>query len=267
MPVIRNSQGTIFHPSTYNYEAHFENDVGALADQIFGANSIYLAIKKKMGSNIVTIPDGYLIDTTKPDEPKLYIIDNEIAKHDLFNHIGIQMLRFVTSFDEAQRAIRNFLMAEIKKDPKLLTRLESACKQSSSPNIDDYLDRAVYTDFKGLVIIDEAVDELHRVLAKISANISVLELKAFESDSGERMFHFDALYDELEDVDEGEPAKDDLKGTPEERVALRAETWALSITCQKRGCSFQAGDRRTVRCCDTFGPGEDRFSRLAVGVS
>lgn len=224
MPILRNSQGTIFHPSTYDDEASFESDVVALADHIFGAGSIYLDIKKKigLGTSIVTIPDGYLIDTTKPDEPKLFIIENEIAKHDAFRHIGIQLLRFVTSFDEAKRTVRNFLMDGIKKNPKLLARLESACKQSSSPNIDHYLDRAVYAEFKALVIIDEAEDDLHRVLAKINANISVLELKAFESDSGERTFHFDALYDELEDVDEAEPVKDDLKRTPEEKAERRA---------------------------------------------
>jgi hypothetical protein len=174
MPVIRNSQGTIFHPSLYDHEASFESDVVSLADQIFGASSIYVDIKKRMGNNIVTIPDGYLIDTTKPDEPKLFIVENEIVKHDPFRHIGIQMLRFVTSVDEAKRAIRTFLMDGIRKDSKLLMRFESACKQSSSPNIDHHLDRAVYAEFKGLVVIDEALPELFRVLEKINANISVL---------------------------------------------------------------------------------------------
>jgi hypothetical protein len=73
----------------------------SLADYIFGVSSIYVDIKKHVGTHIVTIPDGYLIDTTKPDEPKLFIVENEIVKHDPFRHIGIQMLRFVTAFDEA----------------------------------------------------------------------------------------------------------------------------------------------------------------------
>jgi hypothetical protein len=112
-------------------------------------------------------------------------------------------------------------MEGIGKTSKLMMRLEEACQQSSSPNIDHYLDRTVYADFKGLVVIDEARPELFRVLGKINADISVLELKAFESDAGDRMFHFDTLYDELEDVDEPEPAKNDLN-TPEERAEHRA---------------------------------------------
>jgi hypothetical protein len=70
MSVIMNSQGVIFHPSVYENEASFEMDVESLSDQIFGTASIYLGIKKKVGTEIVTIPDAYLVDTTKPDEPK-----------------------------------------------------------------------------------------------------------------------------------------------------------------------------------------------------
>lgn len=221
MAVLRNAQGAIFQPSIYEDERSFEKDVVILADQIFGTSTIFLDIKKHVGNDIITIPDGYLIDATDPDEPRLFIVENEIVKHDPFRHIGMQMLRFATSFDESQRAIRTFLMEGIKKNPKLLGRLEAACKASSSPNVDHYLDRAVYAEFKGLVVIDEARPELFRVLEKINANISVLELKAYQSDSGERVFQFDTLYDEAEDVDELVPEKFDAK-TPEERAARRA---------------------------------------------
>jgi hypothetical protein len=179
MPVIVNAKGQVFRPHTYENEADFEADVVKLADQIFGQSSIYVDIKKRVGNDIVTIPDGYLIDLTEPDSPKLFIIENEIVSHDPFKHIGIQMLRFVTSFDEAQRNVRTFLMENIRSRLTLLTRLESACRQSTSPNIDHYLDRVVYDDFKGLVIIDEARAELYRVLEKINANISVLEFRLY----------------------------------------------------------------------------------------
>jgi hypothetical protein len=174
-----------------------------------------------LAQNIVTIPDGYVIDTTTADEPKLFVVENEIVSHDPFKHIGIQMLKFVTSFDEGRRAVRSFVMNEIRRDSNLLSRLENACKASSSPNIDHYLDRAVYADFKGLVIIDEATPELFRVIEKINANISVLQLKAFISDTGERTFQFDTLYDELEEPSELEEAADNSNST-EARAARRA---------------------------------------------
>lgn len=57
----------------------------------------------------------------------------------------------------------------------------------------------VFGDFRGLVVIDEAVSELHRVLEKINADISVLELKAFEADGEARIYQFGTLYDEYEE--------------------------------------------------------------------
>ena len=221
MPVILNAKGQVFRPYAYENESEFEADVVKLAEQIFGQSSIYVDIKKRLGNDIVTIPDGYLIDVTEPDSPKLFIIENEIVSHDPFKHIGIQMLKFVTSFDEAQRKIRTFLMDNIRKHQKLQGRLETACKQSSSPNIDHYLDRAVYSDFKGLVVIDEARPELYRVLEKINANISVLELKAFDAGDGERLYQFDTLYDEFEEGVSTDEQKAAPSMTSEERAARR----------------------------------------------
>src|SRR4051812_26688656 len=108
MPIVLNPMGIAFRPQIYATEAAFEKDVISLADLIFGATSIYLDIKKRMGNDIVTIPDGYLIDTTRSDDPKLFVVENEIVGHDPFRHVGIQMLKFVTSFDEAQRSVRTF---------------------------------------------------------------------------------------------------------------------------------------------------------------
>src|SRR5437016_1223677 len=221
MAIILDKSGSLYRPFSFQNEAQFESKVIELADQIFGPSSIYIDVKKRIrGGDIVSIPDGYVIDVTELDLPKLFVVENEIVSHDPFKHIGIQMLKFVTSFEEAQRPIRTFLMDSIRKQPKMLSKLEAACKQSSSPNVDHYLDRAVYGDFKGLVVIDEARPELYRVLEKINANISVLELRAFDADDDERVFQFDTLYDEFE---EGITASEDrTEGkTPEERAGRR----------------------------------------------
>jgi hypothetical protein len=154
MTIVLSSHGVTFRPFLYENEKTFEADVVTLADHIFGPASLYLDIKKKMGNDIVTIPDGYVLDATEPDQPRLFVVENEIVSHDPFRHVGIRLLKFVTSFDKAKRAIRMFLMNSIQRDDKLLKRLNEACKKSSSPNVDNYLDRAVYSDFKGLVVID-----------------------------------------------------------------------------------------------------------------
>jgi hypothetical protein len=201
MPVIFDSKGNLYSALTYKSESDFEDTVVALADQIFGTSTIYIDIKKRVsGNDIVTIPDGYLIDMTVPDSPKLFIIENEIVSHDPFRHIGVQLMKFAISFEEAQQSIRNFLMKEIDKNRISLKRLQAGCDQSNSRNIDNYLDQAVYGGFRALVLIDEATEDLHKVLEKIRANISVLELKTYQSDHGEELHLFDTLYDEYEEI-------------------------------------------------------------------
>lgn len=199
MAILTDSSGTIFRPYTYALEKDFEAVVVSLSDQIFGASSIYVDVKRRVKGAVTTIPDGYVIDMTEVDEPKLYIIENEIKTHDAFKHVGIQLLKFVTSFEDAKTSVRNFLMAEIEKNVAHVERLNAHCKKSNSRNIDNYLDEAVYGAFRGVVVIDEATPELHKVLRNIRANISVLELKTYISDANEMIHQFDTLYDEFED--------------------------------------------------------------------
>ncbi len=76
----------------YALENEFEKVIVDHAKQIFGNNTVYIDIKKKIGDNIVTIPDGYLIDFSFAEKPRLYIIENEISTHDPYKHIGSQLL-------------------------------------------------------------------------------------------------------------------------------------------------------------------------------
>lgn len=209
MPVIFDSDENLYSPIKYRKEETFEKTVVELADQIFGTSTIYVDVKKRVtGNDIITIPDGYLIDMTVPDNPKLFIIENEIVSHDPFKHIGIQLLKFSISFEDAQQSVRNFLMREIEKDITSLKRLKEGCDKSNSRNNDNYLDKAVYGDFRAIALIDEARDELHKVLEKIRSNISVLELKSFQTDGGNILHQFDTLYEEYE-----EPIPEDELGS------------------------------------------------------
>jgi hypothetical protein len=253
MPVILGPTGKIARQVAYEREEQFERDVVLLSDQLFGP-SVYIDIKRRIGADIVTIPDGYLIDIADPNNPRLFVVENEIVGHDPFKHIGIQMLKFVTSFDEAQRKVRTFLMENIRKNPVQLERFDAACKKSGSPNIDHYLDRAVYGEFRGLVVIDEARPELYRVLEKINADISVLELKSFETDADERFHLFSTLYDDDEDVVELVTATPSR--SPEERATRRLRrTHCDTIIVPAREEGFQ----------DVF-VGQDQWYAIRIGA-
>ena len=160
--------------------------------------------------------------------------------HDPFKHIGIQMLKFVTGFEEAQLAIRQFLMAEIAAKPKTLARLEEGSRISKTRNIDAYLDTAVFGEFRGLVVVDERRPELNRVLEKINANISVLELRTFRSDAGDLVHEFDTLYDEDDadaqvasgGSDEGSSFRSESQ---KDRLARRAASDTVIVPAREAG--------------------------------
>ena len=55
--------GNLFTVYKYANEKEFEIQIIEHAKEIFGPDSLYIDIKKRIGEdNIVTIPDGYLID-------------------------------------------------------------------------------------------------------------------------------------------------------------------------------------------------------------
>lgn len=242
MPAIIDKKGIIYKTFIYEYEDNFEVDVFNLADQIFGESSIYIDIKKKIkGKDINSIPDGYVIDMAEPDSPNLFVVENEIVSHDPFKHIGSQMLRFATSFNDSKLQIRDILMEEITKNKSHRFRLNEGCKKSKSRNVDDYLNQAVFGDFKGLVIIDEAKRELYQVLEKINADISVIELKTFISDNGIEIYQFDTLYDEYVEAygsGKGGSSKKAKKLDPklrEMRRARRAESDTIIVPAKEDG--------------------------------
>ena len=79
MPVITDSSGKLYRQISYAKEAEFERAVVASADQIFGASSIYINVKKKMkGNDIVSIPDGYVVDMAEiPAFQEMSVIDQD----------------------------------------------------------------------------------------------------------------------------------------------------------------------------------------------
>ena len=241
MSVVLDRSKSIYRPFTFEDEGQFENKVIELADQIFGPASIYVDVKKRIkGADIVSIPDGYVIDMTQAAAPRLFVVENEIVSHDPFKHIGIQMLKFVTGFEEAQLAIRQFLMTEISKQPEKLARLEEGSRASKSRNIDAYLDRAVFGDFSGLVVVDERRPELNRVLEKINANISVLELKTFRSDAGDFIHELDTLYEEDEaevQITSDAPATREIfrSESRKDKLARRAASDTVIVPAREEG--------------------------------
>ena len=88
----------VYRPYLWDSEEEFEREVIAHSRELFGDESIYIDIKKRIGiGDILSIPDGYLIDFSFKNDPRLYILENELSTHDPFTHIGQQLLKFSIS--------------------------------------------------------------------------------------------------------------------------------------------------------------------------
>ena len=98
--ILRNNK--VYSLYNYSTEDEFEKKIIEKSKFIFGENSIYIDIKKRIGNKILSIPDGYLIDYSFKNSPTLFIIENELSNHDPYRHIGSQMLRFAISYDESR---------------------------------------------------------------------------------------------------------------------------------------------------------------------
>jgi hypothetical protein len=164
----------------YPLEKEFEQIIVEKSAQIFGKNSIYIDIKKRIGDSILTIPDGYLIDFSFQADPRLYIIENELSSHDPYKHIGSQILKFAISYKESGRKIKAFLYDHLASAGKL-TLAEEQIKHTKYRNIDDFLESLIFEKpVAAIVVIDQTTPELENVLSQLTMSTDILEFQTFK---------------------------------------------------------------------------------------
>lgn len=189
----------ILEPYKYATEDEFEQEIIRNKSAIFGETSIYFDIKKKIGN---TIPDGYWLDLTFHSEPKLYFIEVEMENHDLYGHIAEQLLKFSMAFDDNKYKLKNILMEEIAKDSRKQKALKDYLIESNYNDETELLYHVIYEmPISIIIVIDEYTEQLKKVQAKLSDEITVLEFETYK-DGNEVIHRFIPFYDHEEiDVD------------------------------------------------------------------
>jgi predicted transport protein len=96
-PVIMTKDGT-YHLYQYKNEDDLERMVVEHASEIFGKDTVYFDLKRKITSKsgLGTLPDGYVIDFK---QNKLYLIEVELISHSLMGHIHPQISKFIMALD------------------------------------------------------------------------------------------------------------------------------------------------------------------------
>ena len=194
------SGNDIYYLKEYQLEKDFEQDVVANYRHIFGNDTVYIDIKKKIGDNIVTIPDGYLLDFTFSNNPRLYIIENELSVHDAYKHIGTQLLKFAVSYKQSRLKIKQYILDYLSKSPTNMAFIESKASEMGYRNIDAMLESMIYRDtVDAIVIIDNSSAELENVLSHLSMKIGIIEFKAYENNKGNRLYKFIPFNNEVKE--------------------------------------------------------------------
>lgn len=118
-PVIVTKDG-IYQLYKYQSENDLERMVVEHATEIFGKDTVYLDIKRKISSKagFGTIPDGYVIDLK---QNKLFLIEVELISHSLINHVFPQISKFILALkneDSVQKLV-NIFYDEIPESKKI----------------------------------------------------------------------------------------------------------------------------------------------------
>ena len=180
---IIGGQGEVYNEYQYADEAEYEKMIVANSEMIFGAQGIYFDLKKKIGKSNegAAIPDGYYLDLKFHDQPMLYFVEIELSNHDVYSHIGEQILRFAISSDMSKHKIKTIILDDINKDQGKKKKMEDFLKNSSIyHNINDLLDKLTFDkDIAVIIVINEASEQLSRVLSKIKISTDILEVQSF----------------------------------------------------------------------------------------
>lgn len=183
-----------YQSAQYESEADLEEAILKVQDELFGSRRIYLPVKRKIGGKGKqrNIPDGYLIDL-RGSQPRLYVVENELAAHDPLRHVALQILQFSLSFESEPRRVKTILLQALQDHAHARKQCEAYAKEKGYRNLDHLLEWLVFEGpFAALVIIDELADDLENVLVrKFGFPVEVLSVARYEDSSGERMYQFE----------------------------------------------------------------------------
>lgn len=171
----------VYKQCLWDLEEEFEKEVMSHCRELFGEESIYLDIKRRIGKgDILSIPDGYLIDFSFKNDPQLYIVENELSTHDPFAHIGQQLLKFAISYKASGRKIKEFLLDDIVKDAVQKSFIDDKLKSLNIRNIDAFLESLIFDKPIGaIIVIDQITDDLTNVVNQLTMNTEVVEFQTF----------------------------------------------------------------------------------------
>lgn len=197
------AQGRPYRAVEYDSEAELEKAILDHRERLFGPDRVYLDIKRLIGQRggRRNIPDGYLLDL-KRTPPSLYVVENELDRHDPLRHIAVQLLQFSLSFESDRLLVKSILMDALGESGEE----RSVCEKyvGANPeyrNLDHLLEYLVTrAGFRALVIIDAVPQDLEKVLLeRLRFPVEIMYLKPYRDEQGDRAFRYEPFMAEIDD--------------------------------------------------------------------
>lgn len=205
-------KGLLYQEYQYIDETEYEKMIVANAETIFGEQGIYFDIKKRIGKSKegAAVPDGYYLDLKFHEDPVLYFVEIELSDHDVYGHIGEQVLRFAISSDMSKHKIKTILLDEINKDTGKLNKVNDFITASKYSNINELLDKLIFEkEVAVIIVINETSEQLTRVLSKIKISTDIIEVQSYVS-KGKMLHRFTPFQDDVVDFTSASTDLDEL---------------------------------------------------------
>lgn len=129
---LLDSSGKMYKEYQYQSEQEFEKIAIENSSSIFGFQDIYFDIKRKTGksSQGAATPDGYFLDLKFYEKPDMYFVEVELTSHDIYGHIGEQVLCYAISNEMRKHKVKKILIEDIQKDKSKIEKLNLFFQQS-----------------------------------------------------------------------------------------------------------------------------------------
>jgi predicted transport protein len=198
--VVDNIKYHLFVPKD---EKELEMMVKEHFSDIFGENSLYFDIKPEFRSKsgIGSKPDGIILFF---DKPSFYVVEIELARHPIHDHIIAQITRFNTALKrnpETRTRMTEVIYSEILSDPFK----EAFIKSKVKGELFKFLTEVFSSTPIVVIIIDELTEELEEAVDGLPLECRIIEFKTFVREGIGLGVHAH-LFEPLEEI-QGPPPK------------------------------------------------------------
>ena len=196
--ILNNKEYSLYD---FDNEADFEKAVIENQKYLFGKDSVYVDVKKRIGRDQhLGIPDAFLIDFYDAKKPQLYIVENEIASHDVYAHISEQLARFATSTVTSTNQIRNILIKAVENEPETKQEIERYLSQTVFKTVTELMLFLTESNIKIVITINDVTADLN-IVCKIFKNQPDVVLLQRYICGNAISYYYEPMREEIEDIE------------------------------------------------------------------